>query len=168
MRYEYICSYISQFVENQVTFPQTIRRTNSSSTTIIHSSSIRRACGMLISIFVSSHPSHPTRRSYRHSSAVSSRSPARARTHLCMVRCRYSHCRTKYRHSTPASPLHSSTSRSRSITRRSVRRRDRRPDLGETWKVQYSTRLGGCYGQVVRDVDAPVGFRVFDKPTSES
>ena len=34
--------------------------------------------------------------------------------------------------------------------------------------VQYSTRLGGCYGQVVRDVDAPVGFRVFDKPTSES
>ena len=31
-----------------------------------------------------------------------------------------------------------------------------------------STRLGGCYGQVVRDVDAPVGFRILDKPTSES
>ena len=39
---------------------------------------------------------------------------------------------------------------------------------GYAGEDEYSTRLGGCYGQVVRDVDAPVGFRILDKPTSES
>ena len=39
---------------------------------------------------------------------------------------------------------------------------------GQGVKSGGGTRLGGCYGQVVRDVDAPVGLRVFDKPTSES
>ena len=34
--------------------------------------------------------------------------------------------------------------------------------------LQYSTRLGASSEQVVRDVNPQLGFRVFDKPTSES
>ena len=36
------------------------------------------------------------------------------------------------------------------------------------WSRLTRTRLGASSEQVVRDVDPQLGFRVFDKPTSES
>ena len=36
------------------------------------------------------------------------------------------------------------------------------------YEYEYSTRLGASSEQVVRDVNPDFGFRVFDKPTSES
>ena len=38
---------------------------------------------------------------------------------------------------------------------------------GHTHCTRLGDRVRGCYGQVVREVDAPVGFRVFDKQTSD-